>query len=364
MAKRKKSGLDVDLGNQCSKIAYKWAKKTFKNRKNKNGRALQDVDGTFAGMIAVDGNNIGISSDGIGTKIELAERTGIYNTIAYDLVAMVVDDLAANGFEPCSLSNILDVDLLDEKIVDDLMRGLSEAAAGAAVSITGGEIAELGSRISGYGKNMHFNWGATGLGILPDILSQPISGKKVEADDVIISFKSKGFRSNGFSLIRRILQKKFGKEWHAKQYSQNKSWGEILLTPSLIFTPLINRILINKIIPHAIVHVTGGGLPDNLKRILTPNNLGAELSDVHTPQKFVIDLQKLGNIKEKEAYRLWNMGNGFLVVVNKNKKDELHKISSKLNYKIKTAGKIVDNQGIKIKSKGAAPQELFYRNTE
>ncbi|MBS3741212.1 MAG: phosphoribosylformylglycinamidine cyclo-ligase, partial [Candidatus Cloacimonetes bacterium] len=312
----------------------------------------------------VDGNKIGISSDGIGTKIELAERTGIYNTIAYDLVAMVVDDLAANGFEPCSLSNILDVDLLDKKIVDDLMRGLAQAAAQAEVSITGGEIAELGSRISGYGKNMHFNWGATGIGILPHILSQPISGKEVEAGDVVLSFKSRGFRSNGFSLIRRIMKKNFGIEWHKNKYSHNKSWGEILLTPSLIFTPLINRIIINKIIPHAIVHVTGGGLPDNLKRILTPNNLGAELSDVHTPQKFVTDLQKMGNIKEKEAYRLWNMGNGFLVILNKDKIEELQKISSKLNYKINTAGKIVKNSGIRIKSKGADPQELFYRNTD
>ena len=104
-----------------------------------------------------NGVKIGMTSDGIGTKIELAERTGIYNTIGFDLVAMVADDLAANGIETVNLSNILDVDFLDADIVDQLMEGLYKAAKFANITVTGGEIAELGSRIGGYGDRMHFN---------------------------------------------------------------------------------------------------------------------------------------------------------------------------------------------------------------
>lgn len=113
MNKKQKSGIDIDLGNRCSQIAYNWAKRTFANRNNLPGEMLKTTDGTFSNIIQFGNTRVGISSDGIGTKIELAERTNCYRTIGSDLLAMVTDDLVANGFEPTNISNILDVDFLD-----------------------------------------------------------------------------------------------------------------------------------------------------------------------------------------------------------------------------------------------------------
>ena len=177
MSDQKKSGLDIDLGNLCSKDAFGWAKKTFANRNNKAGAAALKVDGVFSNMLQFGNQRIGIASDGIGTKIELAERTGIYHTLGFDLVAMVADDLATAGFEPTNISNIIDVNRLDRNAINALMQGLNEACNYCNMSISGGEIAELGDRIGGFGAGMHFNWCSTAIGILPAQLScKPLLG--------------------------------------------------------------------------------------------------------------------------------------------------------------------------------------------
>ncbi|UOQ72789.1 AIR synthase related protein [Hymenobacter cellulosilyticus] len=144
---QKPAGYDIDLGNECSRNAYAWSKKTFANRAGKPGEAAQDLDGGFANEIRFGNARLGISSDGIGTKIEVAERVGKFDTLGYDLVAMTADDLIVGGFVPTNLSNIIDVNTLDYGVIDEMMRGLHDACNFAEVAITGGEIAELGNRI-------------------------------------------------------------------------------------------------------------------------------------------------------------------------------------------------------------------------
>ncbi|RKY47090.1 MAG: phosphoribosylformylglycinamidine cyclo-ligase, partial [Candidatus Neomarinimicrobiota bacterium] len=242
MAESTKSGIDIDLGNQCSRTAYSWAKKSFMHRPPGSGNPLMAVDGVFSNVMDYRGVKVGISSDGIGTKIELAERTGIYDTLGFDLVAMTADDLAANGIEAVNLSNILDVDFLDHEIVDALMGGLYKAVKLARMTVTGGEIAELGGRIGGYGDRMHFNWCSTATGLIPEG-SELIDGSNIRPGQMVVSLASRGFRSNGFSLIRKVMHEAFGPEWHTKSWSENQSWGEILLTPSRIFAPLITDLM-------------------------------------------------------------------------------------------------------------------------
>jgi len=173
---QKKSGVNIDLGNKSSKIAYNYAIETFQNRKGKKGAVASKSKGGFSNLLIFGKERIGIGSDGIGTKAEIAERTGIYDTLGYDLVAMVADDLAAMGFEPTNLSNVIDVDYLDPEIIDSLMKGLKDACNFAGITITGGEIAELGNRIGGFGGKMHFNWSSTAIGILPENLPDGIDG--------------------------------------------------------------------------------------------------------------------------------------------------------------------------------------------
>ena len=347
---KQQSGVDIDKGNYCSQIAFSWAKKTFNNREGGIGSPCLGVDGAFANIMDFNGQKIGISSDGIGTKIEIAERIGIYDTLGFDLVAMVADDLVANGIEPVNLSNILDVNFLDSGIVNLLMKGLYDACNFAGLIVTGGEIAELGSRIQGYGDKMHFNWCATGIGILPpdrDI----IDGGDIKPKDVIISLKSRGFRSNGFSLLRKILEDNFGSEWHQEFYDSDSTWGQILLTPSLIYTPLIVKLLKNNFKLKGISHITGGGIHDNLSRVLKGKNLRAILDNLFPPLDFMNKAQSLGNVDQETAYRLWNMGNGMLLIVDSSQSDGMVRFIENCGYQGKLAGEIVAEAGVGINMK-------------
>ncbi len=355
------SGIDINKGNEASRIAYGWAKKSFLHRPAGSGNPLPGVDGGFSSLMDFNGVFIGMSSDGIGTKIELAERLKKYDTIGFDLLAMVADDLAANGIETVNISNILDVDQIDLATVDQLMSGLYEAAKFARVTVTGGEIAELGQRIGGYGDGMHFNWAATGIGILPG--GQPvIDGRSVKAGQQVIALQSRGFRSNGFSLVRRTLQAQFGPEWHTVRYDDRQSWGQVVITPSLIYSPLIIDLIKEKYVIHGLSHITGGGIADNFSRVLKANRLGARLTNLFEPHPFMKSLQALGNISEEQAYLLWNMGNGMLLVCNT---ADCEKLTQRINqsgiYTACLAGEIIDEPVVYVHSRGEKPQELIHR---
>ena len=270
--------------------------------------------GSFSNCMDFDGLQIAMTCDGTGTKAELAERTGIYATLGYDLVAMVADDLVANGIEPVNLVNVLDVDKPDEEIIDQLMQGLHAAATECGIAVVGGEIAELGSRIGGWGPRMHFNWCATAIGV-PRNKRPPIDGSQIAAGDTVIALQSAGFRSNGFSLVRSILEQAFGPLWHAAPYQEEKTWGEVALTPSRLFAPAVLALLDAGLPLHGIGHITGGGIPSKFGRVLRKSGLGTRLDHLFPPQDFVQKLVELGNVDFETAYRQWNMGNGMLVVV-------------------------------------------------
>ncbi len=359
MAKSIKSGIDIDLGNQCSRTAYSWAKKSFSHRPEASGNPLINVDGVFSNVMDYQGVKVGISSDGIGTKIELAERTGIYNTLGFDLVAMTADDLAANGIEAVNLSNILDVDHLDHAIVDSLMQGLYEAVKIARITVTGGEIAELGNRISGYGERMHFNWCSTATGIVPEG-HELIDGSGIKPGQIVLSLASRGFRSNGFSLIRHVLEDAFGPKWHEKRVDNDKTWGEALLTPSRIFSPLVTDLIRSGIPLYGIAHITGGGIAENFERTLKSTRYGADLMSLFNAHEIMKTVQKIGKVPEKTAYRLWNMGNGMLLVTDEKFLPDIEKLSENYNYPVCKAGIITNEPVIRIQSSGCDPQILQY----
>ncbi|CAA6809035.1 MAG: Phosphoribosylformylglycinamidine cyclo-ligase (EC [uncultured Aureispira sp.] len=350
MSNQKKSGLDIDLGNLCSKDAFGWAKKTFSNRTNKAGAAALKVDGVFSNMLQFADQRIGIASDGIGTKIELAERTGIYDTLGFDLVAMVADDLATAGFEPTNISNIIDVNKLDRAVINDLMKGLAEACDYSGMSISGGEIAELGNRISGYGAGMHFNWCSTAIGVLPKELEKPFDGTAVQVGDKVIALKADGFRSNGFSLIRKVMEASFGDAWHNEIYEEGKTWGEALLTPSLIFTPVITKMIHLGVQLSGIAHITGGGIIDNFQRVLKANDVGADLDCLFEPLPIMKRLMDLGNVNAQDAYLYWNMGNGMLLVAEETQVDQILETTKAMGYEAQVAGTITAERKITLKT--------------
>jgi phosphoribosylformylglycinamidine cyclo-ligase len=353
MSGKKKSGVDIDLGNRCSKRAYELSKLTFKNREGKSGAAMMSVDGLFSNMLQFGEERIGISSDGIGTKIELAERTGIYNTLGYDLLAMVADDLAAGGFVPANISNIIDADFLDYEIIDALMTGLKNACDECSVSISGGEIAELGPRIGGYGDNMHCNWSSTAIGVLHKNLTSPLDGSALNSGDAVLALKSDGFRSNGFSLIRKTLENRYGDYWHTEKF-ENSLLGEVLLTPSRIYSPFITSLMDSEIIPTSVIHITGGGIADNFSRVLKSKKLGADLNNLFEPHSIMNELMNLASIDNQFSYRYWNMGNGMLVTLNQSEAEKALKIADQMNYSAKIAGSVNSSGIISIQNAGVS----------
>jgi phosphoribosylformylglycinamidine cyclo-ligase len=340
------SGANTDRSRSGASRAFALAKTTWKTRENSDGEPVFDVDGAFANVIRFGNRLIGMTSDGVGTKIEVAERTGVYRTLGWDLLAMAVDDLAAVGLEPACLSNILDVDRIDSDIVEELMIGLTEAASFARVAVTGGEIAELGARISGYGPKMHFNWCATAIGVAIERDGPVIvSGRTVNTGDAVVALRETGFRSNGFSLARSILEKKYGFLWHEAGFLPDVTWGSALIEPSKVYCRAVVDLVRAGCPLNGIAHVTGGGIPGNFGRILKLTGLSAELESLFPPCGAMDRLREMGNLSAKETYENWNMGNGMLIVLPKDAVRHAIEIVAAGGFEAREAGRITAGRG-------------------
>lgn len=332
-------GVRQSENDRCSAIARKWAATTWLDSPH-DGLS----ESGFAHLIPSTARGMAVTSDGIGTKVEIAERTQRYETLGFDLVAMVVDDLAAGGARPTAITNILDVNRFDETTVDALMRGLAAAARAAGVVVAGGEIAQLGERIQGYGEGVHLNWCATALG---DPLPGP--SRALREGDTLIAFASDGFRSNGFTLVRSTLAAEFGPEWHAARAASGETWGEILITPSRIYAPAVVELADAGVPLLACVHVTGGGLPGNLPRILEGSELHADLGALPAPHEAMTELIEHASICPKDAYEQWNMGTGFICVVPPEFGDQVVKLASARGIRANVAGALsAGGEGVTI----------------
>ncbi|GAB3851906.1 phosphoribosylformylglycinamidine cyclo-ligase [Hymenobacter terrigena] len=346
------AGYSIEEGNAASRNAYNWSKKTFANRAGKPGEPAQDLDGGFSNEIRFGAERLGISSDGIGTKIEVAERLNRYDTLGYDLIAMTADDLIAAGFVPTNLSNIIDVNHLDYDVVDQLMHGLHDAANFAKIAITGGEIAELGNRIGGWpGAKMNFNWCSTAIGVLHPSLAQPLSGKTAQAGHAVVALRSPSFRSNGYSLARKTLTRLFGENWHEAPYDgpdQFANWGEAMLEPSLIYSPGVAALLDAGLPLHGVAHITGGGVADNFKRVLK-NGLGAVLDNIFEPFPAMQRLCEIGGIDAETAYLYWNMGTGMLLITEDASAEAVVASLRASGYLAQVAGHLTAEPGVTLR---------------
>ena len=312
MSTYEEAGVNIDLGDKCSAIAYAAAKGTFPGRKGMIGEPLLD-DGGFTGALDMGDYYLVQNDDGVGTKIEIAEKTGKFDTLGYDLLAMVVDDAACIGAETIGITNTIDANKLDEATVTAMMEGLKKACLEQKVVIPGGEIAEMGRLVNGY------TWNASAVGIVEK--HKVITGEKVKVGDKIIGFHSPGFRSNGFSLVRHILTDKFGENWPTEKFDETRTWGEVTLTPSKIYSSAILEMHGRykeqpKVELKGVAHITGGGIPGNLPRILKRTGLGAKLTNLPAPNPEMQKLIEIGNVSRDEAYQTWNMGVGMIIVCN------------------------------------------------
>ncbi len=354
MISYKKAGVDLKTGDEASKIAYKFAKSTFASRKGMIGTPVI-LDGSFTGMMDMGDYYIVQGDDGVGTKIEVAECINKYDTLGFDLLAMVADDAICLGAETLSITNTIDTNKIDTQVVAELMKGLAKACTEHKVIIPGGEIAELGNTING---NI---WNATAIGVLEKSKFIPV--EEIRPGDNVIALREDGFRSNGFSLARYILEKEFGKNAYKKNSPYKKSWGEMILRPSKIYSSALLDLLgrfskIRKFNIKGLAHITGGGIPGNLNRILRQTGLGADLNDLYVPPTFMKEIQKIGKVSDKEAYKTWNMGNGMLLVVDTKDADQ---IIESIYVEAQIVGSIIEEKKITINSKGVDQEKLMFK---
>jgi phosphoribosylformylglycinamidine cyclo-ligase len=345
MATYKDAGVNIEAGDKSSALAYAAAKNTFPGRKGKIGSPVL-LEGGFSGLMDFGDFYLCQNDDGVGTKSQIAQLMGKYDTLGYDLLAMVADDLICIGAEGVSISNTIDVDKVDENVIGEMMKGLEKACLEQKMIIPGGEIAEMSDLAKG------LIWNATSIGILEK--EKFIDGVKVKEGDKIIGLKSRGLRSNGFTLVRYILKEKFGHNWFNEDFD-NRKWGEVVLTPSRIFHRDLLSIIggykeERKVDVHGIAHTTGGGLPGNIPRVL--KGFGAKLDNLIEPHNFMLKLQEIGNVADEEAYQTWNMGVAMSLVVSPNDCSNTIELLNQKNIENKIIGEVIKEPKVYLTSMG------------
>lgn len=266
--------------------------------------------GGFGGLFALDPQRwraplLVTSCDGVGTKLELARRLGRYDTVGQDLVAMVVDDIVVCGAEPLVFTDYIALGVLDVAAVEQIVAGIADGCVTAGCALVGGETAEHpGVMAAGQVDVAGF-----GVGIVErDRLLGPA---RVSAGDQVVALASSGLHSNGYSLARRVLDDVDLDDDHGRG---GQTVGDALLRPTRIYAPDCLA-LTRQVDVHALCHVTGGGVPGNLPRVL-PDGLGAVLDTATFPAVPLIELiAARGPVATAELWRTFNMGAGMLAVV-------------------------------------------------
>lgn len=356
----KDAGVDNDAKKAVSKILFDASRQTWQNRKGRIGEIIVPFD-DFSGLRYIDismlpeGSVMGGGMDGIGTKVEFAERMENHRTMAYNLVAMVAEDAEVRGAEPVLILSILDTNSLKGKVEEakQLAEGYVNAAREANVAVLSGESAELGNRVSGFG-NFNYNWGATCIWFARK--DRLFTGKEIKPGDSLVGLQEEGFRSNGISLVRKIMETVYGQRWHDIIWKNGKPLGEMALTPSRIYTRAIMAMTGGydrepKAEIHGVAHITGGGIPEKLGRVLKPSGLGAVIDKPFSPPEFMLFVQAYGNVKDREAYRTWNMGQGMIVISPE--PDKVMEVASEHRIKSQIIGYVIRKLGISIANRGA-----------
>ena len=265
--------------------------------------------GGFGGLFAFDAERyrapvLVSATDGVGTKVELARRLDRLDTIGRDLVAMVVDDLVVAGAEPLFFNDYLVVGRLHPERVATIVRGIADGCAEAGCALVGGETAEH----PGLLPDEAFDLAGFGVGVVER--AAMLGAHRVGEEDVLVGMAASGPHSNGYSLIRRIVEDLDLTEAHGLE----RPLGELLLEPTRIYAPHCLA-LIEASEVHALCHVTGGGLPGNLPRVL-PDGLGAEVeaSSWRWPPVFEWLAQR-GPVDEDEMWRAFNCGVGMVAIM-------------------------------------------------
>ena len=283
------AGVDIDASEKATEALIAQIKNV--GRKG-DGEAIK-LDNGFAGLVKLGDGALAMCTDGVGSKLLLAEEMDSIHTVGIDCVAMNTNDLICVGAEPLSFVDYVALDKPDEKLMAKLGKGLAEGCKQSNCTLSGGETAILPELVHG------FDIAGTSVGYVKQ--DEIIDGTKITEGDVLIGLKSSGPHSNGYTLIRKL-------------FNGDKEIGKQLVEPTRIYVKEVIN-LIKQVDVHGIAHITGGGL-DNISRI---NDNFQYVIDKPLPVPSVFNwLQQRGDVEDSEMYRTFNMGMGMIIVVDKN----------------------------------------------
>ncbi len=302
----KSAGVDIDAGNRLVSRLRDIVKPTLRPEVMSHvggfGAAVSLSEFPLANPVLVS------STDGVGTKLKVAFQAGVHHTVGIDLVAMCVNDVVVQGAEPLFFLDYFATGRLDEGVAEAVIRGIAAGCKEANCSLVGGETAEL----PGMYADGEYDLAGFTVGIVDR--ERLIDGSGITVGDRILALASSGLHSNGYSLARKVLLEDGGFGLNHVFPELGKPLGEVLLTPTRIYV----RTLLNLVRDFRIkgmAHITGGGIPENLPRVL-PQGCQAfvDRNSWAIPPLFRL-IQRLGNVEEEELLRTFNCGVGMAVVV-------------------------------------------------
>ena len=301
----RQSGVDIDAGNETVRRITSLARSTF------TPGVLSDI-GSFGGLFRLDRNRfvdpvLVSSADGVGTKLRLAFMTGRHDTVGADLVNHCVNDILVQGAEPLFFLDYLATGRLSPEVAEQVVAGVARGCRENGCALVGGETAEM----PGFYADGEYDIAGFIVGVVDR--SKLVDGKSIVPGDVLIGLPSTGLHTNGYSLARRVFFEVGG--WKTETFVEelHTTIGEALLATHRSYLPLV-RPLLERGYVKGLAHITGGGLTENLPRIL-PEGCGAEIDRRAwtVPPLFKL-LQLRGGVKDEEMFRAFNMGMGMVVV--------------------------------------------------
>jgi len=298
----KDAGVDIDKANEFVNFIKEKVRREFN---------LRDFGG-FASGFPLKGYKkpvIFTTTDGVGTKLKVAQAVGVHNTVGIDLVAMNVNDLITSGAEPLLFLDYIATGRLELSVMKELMEGIIRGCKEGELILAGGETAEMPDF---YPEGVYDLAGFC-VGICEE--EEVITGKGIKEGDLLVGLPSSGFHSNGFSLIRKVLEIKGIKyEDYVEEFGK-RVW-ELLLIPTRIYVKEIKYLKEKGVKLKGIAHITGGGIPENLLRVI-PEGLQAIVEKKRIPQNPIFEwIAGLGNIEEEEMFRTFNMGVGMILIIS------------------------------------------------
>ena len=319
-----KSGVDIEKENKAIAVLAKQL--TYK--RTGIGAPLTDV-GHYAGLIDFGEYALALTTDGVGSKVIIANEMKRWNTVGIDCIAMNVNDLLAMGIEPLAFVDYIAISETNNEIMRQIGEGLAKGAEISRMTIVGGETATLPDVIKG------FDLAGTCLGMVKK--DRIITGERIQVGDAIVGLPSSGVHSNGFSLVRKIIDESGYLYSNPFPYNTDTTIGDELLIPTMIYMEVLDAV--NRFDIHGLAHITGSGLM-KLHRV---TKYGFDISDPLPPQPIFGFLQEEGEVEDKEMYKTFNMGMGFVVVLSQGEADEAAKMMGG-----KVVGEIIE-EGIFVK---------------